>query len=290
MMTVKQLSFLTGVSVRTLQFYDEIGLFKPTKITDAGYRLYDESALEVLQQILFFKELDFTLKEIKAIMENPRFDKTAAFQKQRELIEMKRDRLNALLGLLDKLIKGENCMDFKEFDMSEYFRILTNFKGTHTDKIVERLGSMEKYDEMLSDMKSRESEIAEMAVKVYGSLESFARAMEKSFEKFLDDGPLFSESEVKERIDRTEELTKRILADLSRDAASLEVQGALRELMRYIEESNKDTDIGANYWPFMAESYESNPAFIEATDKKYGEGAAGFFARAIRAHLDGQGS
>ena len=62
MRTVKQVSAITGVSVRTLQFYDEIGLFKPTRITDAGYRLYDDNALEILQQILFFKELDFTLK------------------------------------------------------------------------------------------------------------------------------------------------------------------------------------------------------------------------------------
>ena len=82
MMTVKQVSVLTGVSVRTLQFYDEIGLLKPTQMTDSGYRLYDESALEVLQQILFFKELDFTLREIKVIMENPQFDKKAAFEKQ----------------------------------------------------------------------------------------------------------------------------------------------------------------------------------------------------------------
>lgn len=86
MMTVKQVSVLTGVSVRTLQFYDEIGLLKPTQMTESGYRLYDESALEVLQQILFFKELDFTLKEIKVIMENPQFDKKAAFEKQKELI------------------------------------------------------------------------------------------------------------------------------------------------------------------------------------------------------------
>ena len=139
MMTVKQVSSLTGVSARTLQFYDEIGLFKPTQVTDAGYRLYDESALEELQQILFFKELDFTLKEIKIIMDDPQFNKAAAFEKQRELIRIKRDRLNALLGLLDKLLKGEKCMEFKDFDMSEYFRVLADFKNTHTDEIVKQL-------------------------------------------------------------------------------------------------------------------------------------------------------
>ena len=85
-MTVKQVANLTGVSVRTLQFYDEIGLLKPAGLTEAGYRLYDENTLETLQQILFFKELDFTLKEVKTIMENPQFDKMNAFIKQRELI------------------------------------------------------------------------------------------------------------------------------------------------------------------------------------------------------------
>ena len=123
MMTVKQMSSLTGVSVRTLQFYDEIGLLNPTQVTEAGYRMYDENTLAVLQQILFFKELDFTLKEIKAIMASPLYDRKDAFEKQRELIQIKRDRLNALLELLDRLIKGERTLDFKEFDMSNYFQV-----------------------------------------------------------------------------------------------------------------------------------------------------------------------
>ena len=189
MMTVKQVSSLTGVSARTLQFYDEIGLFKPTQVTDAGYRLYDESALEELQQILFFKELDFTLKEIKIIMDDPQFNKAAAFEKQRELIRIKRDRLNALLGLLDKLLKGEKCMEFKDFDMSEYFRVLADFKNTHTDEIVKQLGDMESFDRMVDGMKNRESEIAEMAVRQYGSIDNFTRAMENNFGNFLKNGP-----------------------------------------------------------------------------------------------------
>ena len=86
MRTVKQVSELTGISIRTLHYYDEIGLFKPSEVTESGYRLYDESALEVLQQILFFKELDFTLREIKVIMENPQFDKKAAFEKQKRCV------------------------------------------------------------------------------------------------------------------------------------------------------------------------------------------------------------
>ena len=105
MKTVKEVAALTGISVRTLQYYDEIGVFKPTSLTEAGYRLYDEEALKTLQQILFFKELDFPLKDIKAIMEDPHYDKLKAFKKQKELLKVKRDRLTKLLSLLEKLEK-----------------------------------------------------------------------------------------------------------------------------------------------------------------------------------------
>ena len=177
MMTVKQVAALTGVSARTLQFYDEIGLLKPTEVTEAGYRLYGEGALETLEQILFFKELDFTLKEIKAILDDPAFDKAAAYRKQRELIGMKRDRLNGLLERLDRLIGGEKCMDFKEFDMGGYFKALNDFKSTHEDQILERLGSMEAFDQMAAELRSREEEVAPMAAAQYGSLENYTRAM-----------------------------------------------------------------------------------------------------------------
>ena len=73
MRTVNEVSKLTGVSIRTLQYYDSIGLLKPTEYTEVGYRLYDEEALERLQQILLFRELEFPLKEIKDIIYNPNF-------------------------------------------------------------------------------------------------------------------------------------------------------------------------------------------------------------------------
>ena len=76
MRTISQVAELTGSSIRTLQYYDEIGLLKPSELTPSGYRLYNDAALQKLQQILFFKELDFTLKEIKAIMGNPQFVQT----------------------------------------------------------------------------------------------------------------------------------------------------------------------------------------------------------------------
>ena len=280
MMTVKQVSSLTGVSVRTLQFYDEIGLLRPTQTTAAGYRLYDAGALETLQQILFFKELDFTLKEIRSIMENPHFDKTAALAKQRELITLKRDRLNGLLGLLDKLLKGEAHMNFKEFDMSEYFRVLGNFKKTHTDEIVAR------FDEMLADMKTRGDGIAAGAAAQYGSLENYTRAMERSFEDFLQKGPAVAPEEVPGLIERTEALTKALTADLTKDPAAPEVRKAARALMEFTEACGRSVDMGENFWPATAERYLSDPVYIQVNDRKYGPGASRFIGLAIRACLE----
>ena len=128
MKTISQVAKLTGVSIRTLQYYDEIGLLKPSELTPAGYRLYDKHALQNLQQILFFRELDFPLKDIIKIMQNPDFDRIAAFKKQKELLLLKRNRTDRLIQLLERLEKGEKCMSFKEFDLSEYIHALEDFK------------------------------------------------------------------------------------------------------------------------------------------------------------------
>ena len=76
MMTVNEVSKLTGVSIRALQYYDTIGLLPPAGYTEAGYRLYDDTAMERLQQILLFRELEFPLKEIKRILDSPNFDRS----------------------------------------------------------------------------------------------------------------------------------------------------------------------------------------------------------------------
>lgn len=130
MKSISQAAKLAGVSIRTLQYYDEIGLLKPSGLTASGYRMYDDNALQTLQQILFFKELGFPLKKIKEILEKPDFDRIAAFKKQKELFLMKRDRLDRLIQLLERLEKGEPCMSFKEFDLSDYIDALADFKSS----------------------------------------------------------------------------------------------------------------------------------------------------------------
>ena len=98
MKTVNEVSKLTGVSIRTLQYYDQIGLLKPAEYTESGYRLYDDASLEKLQQILLFKELEFPLKDIKEIINRSDFDKKKALEQQIGLLELKSFRKRARIG------------------------------------------------------------------------------------------------------------------------------------------------------------------------------------------------
>jgi len=126
MMTVNEVSKLTGVSVRTLQYYDSIGLLNPSDYTEAGYRLYDEAQLERLQQILLFKELEFPLKEIKKIIDAPTFDRSKALEQQIELLTMKKEHLENLITFAKGIkMLGVKNMDFTAFDtkkLDEYAR------------------------------------------------------------------------------------------------------------------------------------------------------------------------
>lgn len=120
MMTVNEVSKLTGVSIRTLQYYDTIGLLKPSEYTESGYRLYDDTNLERLQQILLFKELEFPLKEIKEMMDAPNFDKNKALSQQIKLLSMKKEHLEKLIDFARNIQKtGVKKMDFTVFDTSK---------------------------------------------------------------------------------------------------------------------------------------------------------------------------
>lgn len=126
MMTVHEVSQISGVSIRALHYYDKIGLLPATEVTDAGYRMYDDTALERLQQILLFKELQFTLKEIKAILDSPDFDRGRVLEQQIQLLELRKEHLQNLIDLARgiKMI-GVKHMSFEAFDtrkLDEYAR------------------------------------------------------------------------------------------------------------------------------------------------------------------------
>ena len=132
-----------GVSVRTLRHYDAVGLLKPSCITQAGYRLYDQAALARLEQILYFRELGFALDEIKTMMQSPDYDASEAMQRQKKLLEMQRLRIDAMIGRLDEAIMGMGAPRLEVFDVSE----IEKAKRQYADEAKERWGSTAAYQE-----------------------------------------------------------------------------------------------------------------------------------------------
>ena len=151
MKTVKEISRMTGVSVRTLQYYDKIGLLKPASYTEAGYRLYDDTSLERLSQILLFRELEFPLSEIKAILSAPDFDRNRALEQQIEMLELKQEHLeNLILFARGIYLKGMKGMDFTAFDRTKLDEYAARAKA--------EWGTTPQYQEMEEKQKSRTAE------------------------------------------------------------------------------------------------------------------------------------
>ncbi|BCN31626.1 MerR family transcriptional regulator [Anaeromicropila herbilytica] len=153
-MKINEVAKLSGVTVRTLHYYDEIGLLKPNETTESGYRLYTKESLETLQQILFFREMNFPLSQIKEIMTNPNYDKEQALNKHKELLLKKRDRIDKLITLVNHTIEGEVDMSFKEFDMTE----IEKAKNQYATEVKERWGHTEAYAESEKKTKNYDKE------------------------------------------------------------------------------------------------------------------------------------
>lgn len=141
-LTVSELSALFGVSVRTLHYYDEIGLLAPYEISEAGYRFYNEESVETLGQILFYRELEFSLKDISEIFSNPQYDKTGALKNQRELLLLKRQHLDEIIGLLEQRIGGNAMKDFNTTAAD-----IENAKKKYADEVKEKWGKTPEYEQ-----------------------------------------------------------------------------------------------------------------------------------------------
>ena len=141
-MHIKEFADFTGVSVRTLHYYDEIGLLKPAIIDkDNGYRYYDEKSAERMFEILFLRELDFSLSSIKDILSSPDYNKKEAFHKQKNLLKLKKERLERLIEALDKAEKGE--YDMKSLNNNEYEKA----KNSYEKEAKEKWGHTDAYKE-----------------------------------------------------------------------------------------------------------------------------------------------
>lgn len=151
MKTIHQVSELTGLTVRTLHHYDAIGLLPPTAVTEAGYRQYDDAALARLQTIMLFRELEFPLKDIKTILDDPNFDPKEALTQQIKLLELRREHLGQLIKLAQELQqKGDDKMDFQAFDHTKI--------DQYAQEVKERWGSTAAYAESLEKLKDKTKE------------------------------------------------------------------------------------------------------------------------------------
>lgn len=247
---VKEVSKIVGISVRALHHYDEIGLLKPENLTEAKYRLYSDKDLERLQQILFFKELDFSLQEVKEILDNPNFDRKRALKSHKELLVEKKKRIEKIIKSVEKTIdsiEGEIEMDKKEmfdgFDMSEIEKI------------------KEKY--------------AEEAKAKYGNTEAYKESEEKTSKYTKEDWNNIQKS--------TEEIYKKIIDNMDKGVADPKVQAAVGELRQQI------TDNFYNCTPKifrgLGDLYVADERFTKNIDK-YKEGLAAFLKEAMHYYCD----
>lgn len=275
MRTVKEISDLTGISVRTLHYYDEIGLLKPTEKSDAGYRLYDDKALETLQQILFFREFDISLKEIKAVLDNPALDRNQILQVQRKMLVTKKERMERLIASIDDILKGENKMDFTIFtktEVEEMFQTMLEHMPENMRNIaIKEFGSIEQWKKHYMEVVSSE-EMQKGYAKVvewYGGKDKFLSVARTPVSKEV------AESYNK----RIEAILQKLIATQNCDIDSFEVKELVGEygfVMKQLAQIKEEKGF------MMAQAqYYRNEQIKPMIDEKYGEGASDFFAQAI---------
>lgn len=275
MRTVKEISDLTGISVRTLHYYDEIGLLKPTEKSDAGYRLYDDKALETLQQILFFREFDISLKEIKAVLDNPALERNQILQVQRKMLVTKKERMERLIASIDDILKGEKKMDFTIFtktEVEEMFQTMLEHMPENMRNIaIKEFGSIEQWKKHYMEVVSSE-EMQKGYAKVvewYGGKDKFLSVARTPVSKEV------AESYNK----RIEAILQKLIAKQNCDIDSFEVKELVGEygfVMKQLAQIKEEKGF------MMAQTqYYRNEQIKPMIDEKYGEGASDFFAQAI---------
>lgn len=175
-MQIKDFAEFTGVSVRTLHYYDEIELLKPAFVDEhTGYRFYDENSLIRMQEILFYRELVFSLKSIGEILSSPNYDKEKALDEQKKLLILKKERLERLISAIDEATKGENIMN--AFDNSDF----ENYK----QEVKERWGNTDAYKEHTEKIKGySKDKWNNLGTEMDDILEDFANCMKNGAEPY----------------------------------------------------------------------------------------------------------
>lgn len=279
MRTVKEVAKLTGISARTLHYYDEIGLFVPTSKSEAGYRLYDDKALETLQQILFFREFDIPLKEIKAVMDHPDLDKNQILKMQRKMLVAKKERMERLIASIDDILKGDNRMDFTVFSEEEiramHDSMVQNMNDEQKAIFIEHYGSMEAFREHYLEGAASEQAQKNFAklVEWYGSKEAVLSAAQGH-----PGVPEIMTSYQK----RMGAIQQKIAGKAGTDVHSLEVRELIGEYDFVAKQLYQMEDV-RKLMLELAKGYRSNKDLREGFDSVYGAGTASYMGDAIEA-------
>lgn len=279
MRTVKELAEITGISVRTLHYYDEIGLLTPTDRSEAGYRLYDDKALEVLRQILFFREFDISLREIKFVMENPALDKKQILQMQRTMLTAKKERLERLIASINDILKGENNMDFEVFSKTEVEEIfdsmIQHMNEEQKNALEEQFGSIDGFHIQFMENAAKEETQKSWAklIEWHGSKEAVLEATKNPIgEEMLRAFRLRQEAVM-------DKLTKRKDEGFTLD--SFEIREVVAEY-GFVQKQLFRIKYEKDFMLQLADIYQNNKEVQAECDRQYGEGVAEFFAEAIR--------
>lgn len=280
MKTVKEVSTLMGVSVRTLHYYDEIGLLLPSAVTLAGYRLYDDAALERLRQILGFRAYGLPLGTIAFILNHPGLDTRTIWESQRRMLRQKADSLLRMIEGIDGMLKGEGTMDFDatfRADMEDVYRAMTGaWTQEQMEAIAARYGGMEAFRTQF--MESAAGEDAQGAyakmVEWYGGREEWREAALHP----LDGQVMRAYGE------RLRAVLGKLAARRGEDVHSFAVKEIVGEydfVLRQFLRAKSVRELLLR----TAEGWESGET-AAAVDAEHGTGTARFFAEAFRAFYE----
>ncbi len=275
MKSVKNVSDLTGVSIRTLHYYDEIGLLKPSRVNGSGYRMYDDNSLEILRHILLFKEVGFSLNDIKNIISNPKFDLKNSLKEHKNLLLMKRNQIDDLIWLLERLIEGEKYMSFDDFKKSEIEKtMMDSFKNCmnkYREYMTEYYGDEKEVEERYKKLIDKNKDIIlENVLKYYGSVSAYNEALKKG----IDPDNISENYQLK-----VSSLIDKIAKNRDKGIESNYIQRLIEkwqiEIQKVFRVKTKTIifDIG--------QGYLTDKSLISQTDKKYGIGTAEYIGRSI---------
>ena len=275
MKSVKNVSDLTGVSIRTLHYYDEIGLLKPSRVNGSGYRMYDDNSLEILRHILLFKEVGFSLNDIKNIISNPKFDLKNSLKEHKNLLLMTRNQIDDLIWLLERLIEGEKYMSFDDFKKSEIEKtMMDSFKNCmnkYREYMTEYYGDEKEVEERYKKLIDKNKDIIlENVLKYYGSVSAYNEALKKG----IDPDNISENYQLK-----VSSLIDKIAKNRDKGIESNYIQRLIEkwqiEIQKVFRVKTKTIifDIG--------QGYLTDKSLISQTDKKYGIGTAEYIGRSI---------